>query len=1669
MRLYLYLLGLIAFGPSFLSAQSPSPKTFENPTSHRTTRDWFTQKGASVYFHFNQAPASELRTNGLTSANFFSRFAPELHTGPDDTFVSQRTETDALGQTHTLFHQYYRQISVHGGGIMLHTRQGRLEKANGRFYAGIQLDVRPSISEEIAIIKAFAAVSGTAKKTAEDIALVITCIDPNPKTEHYRLAYRIHVHSEDILQQSIVFIDAHSGAVLRRVPTVCTGDVTGTAHTLFSGQRSITTDQFAGGYRLQQSGRPIQTKNIHHTQNLNAAIDIIDADNVWQEQIKVLRSLTLNVMNLPWWQSPGQTKPSIYLLFKDGGNNTVAQTIPLADSFPPFTIPIQLPLYNPPYTISFFDGNGTDFGGTINVNTNPGTWNFSAFGNSGNYKVVQENNPALDAHWCMEQTYDYYLNEHNRNSYDNAGALIQSYVHFGFGWPNGAWTLDRLFLGDGDGVNTTYRTYLNVVSHEFTHGVINNNGGGGLDYLGESGALNESFADIFGTAVEHYAKPDSANWLHGEEGSLIPGGYVRSMENPRAKQQPDTYGFNDSYWVNPADTTFDFGGVHVNSGVQNHWFYLLSEGGSGVNENGDAYDVTGIGIKKAEDIAYRNLTTYITASSSSNYEDAREGSLMAAEDLYGAGSPEYLAVDNAWYAVGIGDNPIPTCAGNTDLSDVSGTVTDGSGSSNYSNNTDCTWRINPNGANTVTLTFTAFDLEDGKDFLTVYDGGDINAPVLLQATGNALPASVTSSDGILFIRFTSDASGSAQGWSADYTSAAMTYCQPLTTLTDPSGDLEDGSGVERYGNNSDCYWLIEPTDAATITLAFSELETEEGYDLVTVYDGPTIGSAVLGTYSGNTIPMAITSSGGSMLVRFLSDYLVRFDGWEASYTSTAVAPWCAGAQVLTGGSGSFSDGSGMNNYTNNTDCTWLISPPGANTITLDFTEMDLEVGNDMVTVYDGADENAPLLLSASGNMLPAQVSSSDGVIFVHFTSDGAGVSQGWAATYTSSAQPFCQGTTTLTNGSGSIEDGSGNGRYGNNSDCFWLIEPQDAVSITLTFTAMATEEGADFVTIYDGATTGSPILGDYSGTDIPAPVTSSGGAILIHFESNALGRFDGWAADYTSAGPVPGCSGSQILNVGAGTISDGSGPNNYANNSDCSWLIAPPGANAITLDFTEMNLESGNDVLTVYDGADANAPVLLSASGNMLPAQVTSSDGVLFIHFTTNGSVVAQGWAVNYASSMVPSCLGTTTLTTGSGAFEDGSGTANYANNSDCYWLIEPTDAESITLTFMTMVTEDGFDVVTVYDGPTVGSPILGEYSGTAVPAPITSSGGALLVHFASSELGRFDGWAASYTSSEPAPGCMGSQVLSAGAGAISDGSGTNNYANNSDCTWLIEVPGSSTISLQFSAMALENGKDFVRVYDGADANSSLIYSGTGTTVPGPITSSDGVLFVHFESDASGTDGGWEAYYTADAVQYCSGTTSLTDPVGNLDDGSGTNKYGNGSLCQWLIEPENAESITFNFEELKTAVEDVIRVYDGSDGSAPLLGSYSGSTLPGAVTSSGGAMFIEFTTDGLGRDEGWKASYEAKIISSIADNTLDGAWRIVPNPSDGIFTLIADDAHTLPVLCEIFNALGEVVHSKLIPAGQQMVPVDMTGHSSGLYLLRMTADRQNAVMKLVKK
>lgn len=346
--------------------------------------------------------------------------------------------------------------------------------------------------------------------------------------------------------------------------------------------------------------------------------------------------------------------------------------------------PITVDSYNGGYRLkdnarNIHTLNGTNIDGTINMMTGELGGATEYISSNANF-TANSAKPAVEVHWGMAKAYDYYNSKHSRNSYDGMGSIIRNYYNIDFseftpGAPSNygfnAAAIDQsgvvaMVYGNGNypgspGLADPF-VGIDVAGHEYSHLVIGRNGRGGLNYEGESGAINESIADMFGTAIEFYSGI-SPNWTIGENIINVAPGFMRSMSNPNSgpamleSEQPDTYG--GTYWKNPNDIDDgDQGGVHTNSGVGNFWFYLLSVGGSGTNDIANAYSVTGITIAKAEKIIYRALTAYMTPNST--YLDAYNYTRQAAADLYGANSNEALQNVKAWYAVGIGSGLLST-------------------------------------------------------------------------------------------------------------------------------------------------------------------------------------------------------------------------------------------------------------------------------------------------------------------------------------------------------------------------------------------------------------------------------------------------------------------------------------------------------------------------------------------------------------------------------------------------------------------------------------------------------------------------------------------------------------------------------------------------------------------------------------------------------------------------------------------------------------------------------------------------------------------------------------------------------------------------------------------------------------------------------------------------
>ncbi|WP_165898223.1 M4 family metallopeptidase [Tumebacillus sp. BK434] len=481
---------------------------------------------------------------------------------------------------------------------------------------------------------------------------------------------------------------------------------------------------------------------------------------------------------------------------------------------------------------------------------------------------------AVDAHYYAGLVYDYYYREHGRNSYDNNGATIKSTVHYSANYNNAFWNGSQMVYGDGDGKNyLAFSGALDVVGHELTHAVTTKTAG--LIYQDQSGALSESFSDVFGELIEN--KPNN-NWLVGEAIVTpgVEGDAMRSLANPEAYSHPD----HMSKYVY---TSADNGAVHTNSGIPNKAFY-------------NVVTAPGMTQQKAGKVWYRALTQYLT--SKSIFNDARNATRQAAIDLYGAGSAEVAAVVNAWESVGVNDaTGDPFEPNNSMESAYAPMISDTTYNGRITSATDEDWfKFSPsaNGSVTVVLNNMAYDYD-----LAVYDA---NSNLIGQSMNRGNAAETVAFSGTAGANYYVKVVGynGAQSSTSVYTLKAT-----FPTVTTNKWFYEtlpmDTPHPYPVNYNNRYQHTYKKQGAQKVALHFSRFETEHTYDYVQIRDKNDL---TIYTYTGTLAGFWVTLDGDEASAILFSDSSVTAFGYTidqvAYYNPTAiVSPGVLAGEVRT--------------------------------------------------------------------------------------------------------------------------------------------------------------------------------------------------------------------------------------------------------------------------------------------------------------------------------------------------------------------------------------------------------------------------------------------------------------------------------------------------------------------------------------------------------------------------------------------------------------------------------------------------------------------------------------------------------------------------------------------------------------------------------------------------
>uniref|UniRef100_A0A3Q4H9T1 CUB and Sushi multiple domains 3b n=1 Tax=Neolamprologus brichardi TaxID=32507 RepID=A0A3Q4H9T1_NEOBR len=974
------------------------------------------------------------------------------------------------------------------------------------------------------------------------------------------------------------------------------------------------------------------------------------------------------------------------------------------------------------------------------------------------------------------------------------------------------------------------------------------------------------------------------------------------------------------------------------------------------------------------------------------------------------------------------DNPLPSCiaeCGGRFKGESSGRILSPGYPFPYDNNLRCTWTIEVDSGNIVSLQFLAFDTEASHDMLKVWDGPPENEMSLAELSGSLLPEGIHSTLNTVTVQFETDFYISKSGFAIQFSSSVATACRdpgvpmngsrsgdgrepgdsvsfqcdpgyelqgddkitciqvdnryywqpsPPVCIAPCGGNLTGSNGFilspnypHPYPHSKDCDWLIAVNPDYVLSLAFISFNIEPNYDFLYIYDGPDSNSPLIGSFQDSKLPERIESSSNTMLLAFRSDGSVSYTGFHLEYKAklrescfdpgvvlngtrlgsdyklgSTVTFYCEAGYVLQGYStltcsmgddgrpgwnralpscqapcGSRSTGSEgtvlspnfPRNYTSGQTCIYSISVPREFVLFGQFVLFQTSL-NDVVEIYDGPTQQNTLLSSLSGSHSGESLPLSSGnQITIKFTTVGPETAKGFHFVY--QAVPRTSSTQCS-----SVPEPRFGKRLGNDFAVGALVQFECNPGYTLHgSTAIRCESVPDN-------------LAQWNDT-LPTCIVPCGG----------------------------------VLTSRRGTILSPGYPEPYDNNQNCVWKVSvPEGAGIQVIQVVSFATEHNWDSLDFYDGADNHAPRLGSYSGTTIPPLLNSTSNNLYLSFSSDISVSAAGFHLEYTAIGLESCPEPQT--------------PNYGIRQGDRFMVGDVVQFSC---------EQGYS-------------LQGNAHITCMPGPVRR-------------------W------NYPVPLCIAHC-----GGSMTDVSGVilspgypGNYPSGLDCTWTVNLPVGFGIHLQFLNFSTEAIHDYLEIRSGTLETGSVIDRFSGPVMPKPLFSTTHQTSFFFHSDYSQNKPGFHITYQAYQLQSCPdprpfrngivigtdfsvgmtvsfeclpgysliGEASLTclhgisrnwnHPLprcealcgGNITSLNGTiyspghpEEYPNFQDCVWSVRVPPGHGIYINFTVLSTEpIYDYITVWDGPDQSSPQIGQFSGNTALESVYSTSNIILIKFHSD----------------------------------------------------------------------------------------------------------
>ncbi|XP_045482434.1 cubilin [Harmonia axyridis] len=835
------------------------------------------------------------------------------------------------------------------------------------------------------------------------------------------------------------------------------------------------------------------------------------------------------------------------------------------------------------------------------------------------------------------------------------------------------------------------------------------------------------------------------------------------------------------------------------------------------------------------------------------------------------------------------------------------------------------------------------------------------------------------------------------------------------------GILSEKSGTLRYPPSNfsikpevgSCAWIIETSRNQILKLHFKDFHMrytrECNKDWLQIHDGRNTASHSLGRYCGNDLPKngSFTTTHNSVYIWFRTDGTSSSSGFELSWNSTL--PTCD-FNINATSHGSIQSPGSPGVYPNNRDCFWLINTPASKRLLFHFSSFDVgssvNCSGDYLEIFSSSNkDSAPFAKYCNSSGLPSPVNSPGSVALVHFHSDDRQQHPGFQMSYSVvEGIPGCGGTFTSIHGE--IQSPTYRGRYLSDLDCEYNIKLDPGLRVKIEFVSFDLEADVsckyDYLEVFEGPDTSSPLIGRYCGSTLPGPYLANGNEITVHFKSDWATGFGGFVLRYETV-----CGGK--FTEKSGIITSDGYPKHYAPGVSCIYEIIQPPGYIITLTFLDFRLEHSSDTdepcfdyVEVRDGDYENSTLVGRYCNEIRPPKIVSSMNYLWLKFVSDESVSYEGFKATYNVTNL-GCGGILKENTGiiSPQFEAGSS----GSALTCNWVIRAPPGNLIRVIWVTFQLKQRYicdqENVKVFDNNTYSGRggLIGKYCGNKIPPSFISTSNivTLILQLARTRI-ISSGFTLSYNFVKESKLCGGDFHSDGGFIRSPDNAGSMSF--NTDCTWTITVQHNHQILLNVTKFNLDLTEDckfdYLEIRNGKSASSPLIGRYCGGKISKLISSHANQLYLHFKTDSHGFGGSFEIIWES-AATGCGGL--LSAPSGSIISPMYPEPYNKFTDCHWKISVSAGSIVQIIFTDIDLEIHsfcllDYVEVFDGSSAASKSLGRFCSLIHPTFIRTTQNNAYIRFKSDVSYQGRGFQLQY-----STVCQKNITGFYGFIESPN----------------------------------------------------------------------